>query len=207
MTTWQETLDSLSVRERSGKTAQTLIGAAEEMREQHSEALRLMALDHEEKIAKMGDRIESAEAVAASHEESVNHLRSALEEAHLEIERLKNPQVRRRVSDDVIEYTYSPAVTGSGNVSPWRLDELESVLMNVRINGGGEDTMLRVEVDQITVKIKDDGQPVSGWTRPGEEPEFSEEDLRGIRHARRRLWLIAGGIGFAIGSVLGVGVS
>ena len=42
MTVWQEALDSLSVREQSGKTAQVLIGAAEKMKEQNTEALRLL---------------------------------------------------------------------------------------------------------------------------------------------------------------------
>lgn len=195
MTVWQEALDSLSVREQSGKTAQVLIGAAEKMKEQNTEALRLMSLDYEEKIAKMSDRIKVAEA-------NVKEQKVALESQEKKIANLKEPRRTSSVEGDVIKYVYSPAKDGT----LWRLDEIESALMHLRLSGGDEDTVIRVESGILRTSITDDGQPITAWSRPKAPPEVTEEELKRYKWARLRTWSIAGFIGFVIGGWIGMGI-
>ena len=207
MTTWDEALESLSQREMSGKTAQVLIGAAEKMKEQNTEALRLMSLDYEAKIAKMADRIESAEAAASAREENAEVLRDALEAAHLENKRLTEPRRSVSVSGDTVDYTYQPGVVESGSsyeVKKWRLDELESALMHLRMAGAEDDTI--VSANSIKASIPDTGQPVAAWSRPKAPPEVTEEELKRYKWARLRTWSIAGFIGFVIGGWIGMGI-
>jgi len=201
MTAWQEALDSLSARERSGKTAQALIGAAEKMQEQNAEALRLMALDYEEKIAKMSDRVENAEA-------SVKEQRVTLESQAKKIANLKEPRRSVKVDGETVEYTYRPGGAEQDQydnaTSAWRMDEIESAIMHLRVAGATDDTL--IQATAIKATIPDDGQPVTAWSRPGAQPEVTDEEIRRYKWARLRTWSIAGFIGFAIGGWIGMGI-
>lgn len=201
MTAWQETLDSLSAREQSGKTAQALIGAAEKMQEQNAEALRLMALEYEEKLATMGETLDSAET-------KFREQRTTLESQAKKIAKLKEPRRSVKVDGEAVEYTYRPGGAELGqrdhSTSAWRMDEIESAIMHLRVAGATDDTI--IETTTIKATITDDGQPVTSWSRPGVTPEVTEEDLKRYKWARLRAWSIAGFIGFVIGGWIGMGI-
>lgn len=189
MTTWDETVESLSQREQSGKTAQMLIDAAES------------------RIAELNELVASAEAAASAREENAEVLRTALEEAHLENKRLTEPRRSVSVSGDTVDYTYQPGVVESGSsyeVKKWRLDEMESALLHLRMAGAEDGTI--VSANSIKASIPDTGQPVAAWSRPKAPPEVAEEELKRYKWARLRTWSIAGFIGFVIGGWIGMGV-
>ena len=208
MTVWQEALDSLSVREQSGKTAQVLIGAAEKMKEQNTEALRLMSLDYENRIAELNERIAHTEAMVASREGDAEQLRTALEEAHLENKKLTTPRRRVSVNDEGVSYTYQPGVVDSGpsyEAKMWRLDELESALMHLRMAGAADDTI--VSANEVQATLPDSGQPVDAWVRPASEPEFDESTLAKFRRMRWKMGWIIGVSCFMLGGAFATAIN
>lgn len=208
MTTWDETVESLSQREWSGKTAQVLIGAAEEEMRQHKKAMQAMGADYENRIAELNERIAHTEAMVASREGDAEQLRTALEEAHLENKKLITPRRRVNVNDEGVSYTYQPNVGESGpsyEVKMWRLDELESALMHLRMAGAVDDTI--VAADEVRATLPDSGQPVDAWVRPAGEPEFDESTLAKFRRMRWKMGWIIGVSCFMFGGAFATAIN
>lgn len=193
MSELENVLAELDDRAKEGKTASKII-----------EAARMTVGTRDEHVRVLESNIVEASA-------TIEQLRTSLAEQADEVTALKTPRRSTKIDGASVEYTYRPATVDADgySVSKWRLDEIESALMHLRLAGASDDTIVRADVLRATVGDID--QPVTGWINPRTNraewlPEFDEKGLKRIKWMRSRTWIIVGFIGFTLGGWVGMGV-
>ena len=167
---WSETLALLDDRAKNGKTAQLLIEGAEHQLEKERE-------ENDSLTQQLTDAME----ICKVQERTVQDLER-------QVESLKSPKRETSVDGPTIKHVYSPhtSVTSDSyyghREGRWRLDEIESALMHLRLSGGQDDTMVRVKAGNLSSAVSDNGTVPTGWSfNPPVAP-------KGLRH---RVWATA----------------
>lgn len=156
---WDDTLAKLDDRAKDGKTASVLIEAGEELNQKLADAMDICRV--QERTVKDLER---------------------------QVESLKNPMRETSVSGPTVKHEYKPqhsevADSYSGfREGRWRLDEMESALMHLRMAGGEDGTMIRVRAGNLSAAVSDTGVTPSGWS-------FDlPQEKKGLRH---QVWATA----------------
>ena len=137
---WDDTLAKLDDRAKDGKTASVLIAAGEELNQKLADAMDICRV--QERTVKDLER---------------------------QVESLKNPMRETSVSGPTVKHEYRPqhsevADSYSGfREGRWRLDEMESALMHLRMAGGEDGTMVRVRAGNLSAAVSDTGVIPLGW--------------------------------------------
>lgn len=156
---WDDTLAKLDDRAKDGKTASVLIAAGEELNQKLADAMDICRV--QERTVKDLER---------------------------QVESLKNPKRETSVSGPTVKHEYKPhhsevADSYSGfREGRWRLDEMESALMHLRMAGGEDGTMIRVRAGNLSAAVSDTGVTPSGWSF---NPPVAPKGLR------QRVWASA----------------
>lgn len=138
---WDDTLAQLDDRAKDGKTARVLIAAGD-------------ALDQ-----KLADAMD----ICRVQERTVQDLER-------QVESLKSPKRETSISGPTISYVYRPHQSKTEDsyyghrIGMWRLDELESALMHLRVSGGEDGTMVRVKAGNLSSAVSDNGTVPTGWS-------------------------------------------
>lgn len=153
MSNWDDTLSELSFQARQGKTARILIDAAKEeiSRLEADSEIKIEAITRE-KDAEMAEVIALAESAQGRADELSKDLKSVYDE--LMERKISNPKVL--VEDSCIQFRFTPNER-SISAARWYLDELESVITYLRVNGGVDSTVLYVDDREISVSVEDPG--------------------------------------------------
>ena len=156
---WDDTLAKLDDRAKDGKTASVLIAAGEELNQKLADAMD---------ICRVQER--------------------TVQDLERQVESLKSPKRETSVDGPTIKHVYSPhtSVTSDSyyghREGRWRLDEIESALMHLRVSGGEDSTMVRVKAGNLSSAVSDNGTVPTGWSfNPPVAP-------KGLRH---RVWATA----------------
>ena len=156
---WDDTLAQLDDRAKDGKTARVLIAAGD-------------ALDQ-----KLADAMD----ICRVQERTVQDLER-------QVESLKSPKRETSVHGSVVKHVYSPHQSRASDSyyghreGLWRLDEIESALMHLRMAGGEDGTMVRVRAGNLSAAVSDTGVIPLGWAF---DPPAAPKGLR------QRVWASA----------------
>lgn len=158
MSEFENALDELDDRAKEGKTASRLIAAAEKTITEEQRLRERAESDREQTVALFDD------------------MESALKDARAEIERLKQPRTEIEVDGPVTKYMFSPAGGTRLNdsrrvIGLWRLEEIESVLMHLRMAGAGGDLQVRITDGMVAACVaRDDNDLPDGWSWKAPKP-------------------------------------
>lgn len=119
MSTWADALGSLDDRAKSGKTASVLIEAAQE------------------EIDTLRERVDNMAKHGRDRE-------AELEAAQKQLRELKEPKLTRSVSNDIVEFKFSPNRKRGRADNTWMLDEMESALTHLRLCGAQDSAEIDV---------------------------------------------------------------
>lgn len=175
----EDALESLDDRAKSGKTAKVLIAAAEAEAQRSKDLMSVC-------------RVQEQEVIRLTEEN----------------DKLRSTKRSTEINGKAITFRYTPhemsdrdrSSWGDGyRAGLWRLDEIESALMHLRISGGKDDTRVTVKAGVLKAAIGDDGMTPSPWsfTVPEDKRTFLD------RLSLVSIWLapllaIAGGFGWAL---------
>ena len=149
---WSETLALLDDRAKNGKTAQLLIEGAEHQLEKERE-------ENDSLTQQLTDAMD----ICRVQERTVQDLER-------QVESLKSPKRETSVHGSVVKHVYSPHQSRASDSyyghreGLWRLDEIESALMHLRMAGGEDDSMVKVKAGQLSAAISDTGAAPTGWS-------------------------------------------
>lgn len=190
MSEFEDALAELDDRAKEGKTASRLIAAAEDTITAEQSLRERAEFDREQTAALVDD------------------MEAALDKARAEIAGLKEPRKEIEVDGPVTKYMFAPAGGTPVNMSRrevglWRLEEIESVLMHLRLAGAGGDLQVRITDGMVAACVaRDDNDLPEGWSWKEPEP---------VVIVKRRLpwwaWTfvapVATGLVFTLGLIIG----
>lgn len=185
MSEFENALAELDDRAKEGKTASRLIAAAEDTITAEQSLRKRAEFDREQTAALVDD------------------MEAALDEARAEIAELKEPRKEIEVDGPVTKYLFSPAGGTPLNnsrreVGLWRLSEIESVLMHLRLAGAGSDLQVRVVDGAVAACVaRDDNDMPDGWSWKKPEPVI-------VRKIPGWAWIVgsgAVGVSFFLGII------
>lgn len=205
---FDEAVDRLDMRSRYGKTATYLIDAAHEAIRAEREEAQLQKAGVERENETLHARITKLEETASEWAGRYHGIEKNLDKLREENTQLRKPRSTTTVDGDTLEHVLSPAVKherrhGAGfgpeveGTGLWRLEELESATMHLRMNGGTDDTQVRVRDGVLRCKMQSDGTPAAGWTFRAPQPTIVHRIPRGA-------WvfgLFATGLSFGLGAL------
>lgn len=153
MSNWDDTLSELTFQARQGKTARILIDAAKEeiSRLEADSEIKIEAITRE-KDAKISEAL----ALAEDARDLAEKLREDLKSVNDELMERKISKPEMFVENSHINFRFTPHET-SISAARWYLDELESVITYLRVNGGVDSTVLYVDDREISVRVEDPG--------------------------------------------------
>lgn len=185
MSEFENALAELDDRAKEGKTASRLIAAAEETITEEQRLREQAKSDLKQTVALFDD------------------MEAALDEARAEIAELKQPRKEIEVDGPVTKYMFSPAGGTPLNASRreiglWRLEEIESVLMHLRMAGAGGDLQVRITDGMVAACVaRDDNDLPDGWSWKKPEPVI-------VRKIPGWAWIVgsgAVGVSFFLGII------
>ena len=138
---WDDTLAKLDDRAKDGKTASVLIAAGDELNQKLADAMDICRV--QERTVKDLER---------------------------QVQSLKNPKRETSVSGPTVQHVYRPHQSKTSDSyyghreGLWRLDEMESALMHLRMAGGEDGTMVKVKAGELSAAVSDTGVIPLGWS-------------------------------------------
>lgn len=155
-------------------------------------------------------RLQALAAEAETERTSRLQVQVALDEARVQLEaaerkaELKGPEVS--VEDQSVKYRFKPRKTSTeveiGARGVWTIEELQSVLTHLTVNGAEASTILLVSPGAIDANVTSDGLPPQPWDRPvakesaGTVLEWRQDLDKAVTSARK--------LGFLVGLPIGV---
>lgn len=185
MSEFENALAELDDRAKEGKTASRLIESATET------------------ISQLEAQRRDLQGDLSVYQGNEEELKSQLDEARAEIAELKEPRKEIEVDGPVTKYLFSPAGGTPLNnsrreVGLWRLSEIESVLMHLRLAGAGSDLQVRVVDGAVAACVaRDDNDMPDGWSWKKPEPVI-------VRKIPGWAWIVgsgAVGVSFFLGII------
>lgn len=164
MQNWIKDIDPRALQ---GKTARKLqLQAEREMARRDQEArdqLQRMA----KVVAKSGVIQEELQRANDRKGQELKRLQADLRETEEELEEARRPRRAAMYDGKGMELRFAPARSDSHSYySHWTLEELESVLLHMRMAGATDKSVVVGRDSGLQVEIKDDGLPLQTWESP-----------------------------------------
>lgn len=164
MQNWIKDIDPRALQ---GKTARKLqLQAEREMARRDQEArdqLQRMA----KVVAKSGVTQEELQRAIDRNGQELKRLKDNLRETEEELEEARRPRRAARYNGKGLKLRFAPAQDDPRSYySNWTLEELESVLLHMRMAGATDKSVVVGSGSGLQVELKDDGLPLQPWKSP-----------------------------------------
>lgn len=141
LTRWEAALETIPERAREGKTASRLIAAAEvEIADRDKQLETVKEMTESER--------ESVKKICAHKDQQIIDVMSKWDEAESKLKEALNPRPRQSATNEDVEYDMKAPYP----FSTWRMDQIESVLMWLKLQGADDSTRIKLQ-DGLNIHV------------------------------------------------------
>lgn len=132
-TPWTTALEKIPERAREGKTAALLIAAAEQEIAQREEG-------HKSLLEMIDSERQSVKKICDAKDKQIIDVMHKWDECEKKLKEALNPRPRQSADDKTVSYSMKAPYS----YSKWRLDQIESVLMWLRLQGATDSSVIEL---------------------------------------------------------------